>query len=161
LQCDPATVSRDVLIVFAAKYLFLVIPAIAFIYWLTAPSRTRKYLFFLGMAVGLISVIIGQAIAYFYFDPRPFVTGHFQPLIPHVADNGFPSDHTLLSAVIAATLTTVSVPMGIVLWVITAMVAIARVSAGLHHAIDVIGSICIAAVVTMIAQRRVRARLPQ
>jgi len=126
-----------------------------------APSRTRKYLFFLGMVVGLISVIVGQAIAYFYFDPRPFVTGHFQPLIPHVADNGFPSDHTLLSAVIAATLTTVSVPVGIILWVITGIVAVARVSAGLHHPIDVIGSICIAAVVTMAAQRGLRPRLRQ
>lgn len=151
--------SRDGLIVFAAKDLFLVIPAIASIYWLKAPSRTKKYLFFLGMAVALISVVVGQAIAHFYFDPRPFVIGHFKPLIPHVADNGFPSDHTLLSAVIAATLTTASVPVGVALWVITGFVAVARVSAGLHHAIDVIGSISIAAVVTIAAQRWLRARM--
>ena len=155
------TVSRDSLIVFGAKYLFLVIPALALVYWITVPAQTKKRLLFLGIVVAVISVAIGQVIAFFYFDPRPFVTGHFQPLIPHVADNGFPSDHTLLSAAIAATVTAVSIPMGVVLWVVTAFVALARVTAGLHRPIDVLGSICIAAVATLGARSLLRGRFGQ
>lgn len=151
----------NALIVFAAKYLFLAIPAAALIYWILAPAATRKYLILLGVIVGVASIVIGRLIAHVYFDPRPFVTGHFTPLIPHDPDNGFPSDHTLLSSAIAATVTACSRPVGIALWVITAIVAVARVTAGLHAPIDVIGSICIAGVIAAVAHVLLRRAFPQ
>lgn len=150
--------STGLLIVVGAEYLFLVVPAAALIYWISAPPAIKRYLIFFGFIVGVLSVIIGQVIAHFYFDPRPFVTGHFQPLIPHGADNGFPSDHTLLSSVIAATVTATNASLGIVLWVITAAVAVARVAAGLHRPVDVIGSGCIAAISAAIAWLLLRSR---
>ena len=150
----------NALIVFAAKYLFLAIPAAALIYWILVPTATKKYLILLGIIVGVASIVIGRLIAHFYFDPRPFVARHFTPLIPHDPDNGFPSDHTLLSSAIAATVTACSRPVGIALWVITAIVAVARVTAGLHAPIDVIGSICIAGVSAAVAHVILRRAFP-
>lgn len=135
----------DLLVVIAAKYLFLVIPAAAFIDWLRLPVRAKKYLLILGMIAGAIALALGRLIALFYFDPRPFVTGHFVPLIPHEPDNGFPSDHTLLGAAVAAGVTACNRRLGIALWIITALVAAARVGSGLHHPIDVAGSAALAA----------------
>ncbi len=79
-----------------------------------------------------------------YVDPRPFVVGHFIPLIPHVPDNGFPSDHTLLAAALAAIGMYWNKWLGLALWVIAIAIAIARVYVGLHHPIDVLGSIVFA-----------------
>lgn len=83
---------------------------------------------------------------YLYYDPRPFVVGHFTPLIAHVADNGFPSDHTLLAACLAALGTYWNRWLGSLLWIIAIVIAVARVYVGLHHPIDVLGSIGIALV---------------
>jgi undecaprenyl-diphosphatase len=146
----------DAMIVFAAKYLFLLILAAAFVYWLVAPLPTKKYLLILGIIVGAASLGAGRLIAHFYFDPRPFVAGHFTPLIPHEPDNGFPSDHTLLSSAVAATVTACNPALGIALWVVTLIVGVARVLSGLHHAIDVAGSIVIAAAAAAIAHAALR-----
>ena len=70
------------LIVIAAKCLALTIPAAALVYWIVAPSLTKKYLLLLGIIVGCISLLIGRLIAHFYFDPHPFVTGHFYAADP-------------------------------------------------------------------------------
>lgn len=144
------------LIVFAAKYLFLAILAAAFVYWIVAPLPTKKYLLILGIVVGAASLGAGRLIAHFYFDPRPFVSGHFTPLIPHEPDNGFPSDHTLLSSAVAATVTACNPALGIALWVVTLIVGVARVSSGLHHPIDVAGSILIAAAAAAVAHWALR-----
>ncbi len=147
------------LIVFAAKYLFIVIPAATLVYWVLAPPAAKKYLLLLGIVVGVASLAIGRLIARFYFDPRPFVTGHFIPLLPHEPDNGFPSDHTLLSSAIAASVTACSRSLGLALWAVTAIVGVARVLSGLHTPIDVIGSIGIASGTAVIAHSLLRRQL--
>lgn len=147
------------LIVIAAKYLFLAIPAAAFIDWILEPPRTKKYLLLLGIVVGCLSLAIGRLIAHFYFDPRPFVRGHFTPLIAHEPDNGFPSDHTLLSAAIAATVTVCNRRLGAVLWAITGVVGVARMLSGLHSPIDVLGSIVIASATAAAAHTFLRQRI--
>src|SRR5712692_2309897 len=146
----------DLLILVAAKYLFIAIPLLAFAYWLRSPLPTKKYLVVLGVLVGISALAVGRLIAHFYFDPRPFVTHHITPLIPHEPDNGFPSDHTLLSATIAAVVTTCSLPMGAGLWVLTAIVGIARIVAGLHTPLDVGGSVVIATALTIVAHALLR-----
>ncbi len=88
-----------------------------------------------------------------YFDPRPFVAGHFTPLLYHIPDNGFPSDHLLLVSVIAMIGTYWNKKLGAVLWILAVIIAIARVYVGVHHVIDVVGSMVIAIAVTMMVRR--------
>lgn len=148
----------DGLIVVAAQYLFLVIPIVAFVYWLRVPPAAKKYLVVLGLTVGLGALATGRLIAHFYFDARPFSRHHFTPLIAHEPDNGFPSDHTLLSSAIAATVTACSAPLGACLWIVTAVVGIARIRAGLHTPIDVGGSMVIAGGLAIVAHVLLRRR---
>jgi undecaprenyl-diphosphatase len=85
------------MLLFGTKYLYLFIIALAVIFFVLQPRKKQKDIVLLSILYLPLAYIVAQVIAYFYFDSRPFVIGHFQPLIPHVADNGFPSDHMLLS----------------------------------------------------------------
>jgi len=94
-----------------------------------------------------VSYIAAKLISRFYFDPRPFVVGNFTPLIPHTADNGFPSDHALLGAAIAFSIFHFNKKLGFLLLYLTALVGVARVMAGVHHATDIAGSVAIVLIV--------------
>lgn len=138
----------NALIIFGAKYL-IVAPVLVAIYFVfKAKPDIRKKLLFLA-AVALPSVYAtAKILSFLYSDPRPFVIGHFTPLIAHAADNGFPSDHTLLAASIAAIVTCYDRKLGIALWLIAIIIGACRIAAGIHHPIDVAVSIAIAATIT-------------
>jgi undecaprenyl-diphosphatase len=87
---------------------------------------------------------------------------HFRPLIPHEADNGFPSDHALLAAGIVA-----AVGFARLLWVLpfgllAGLVDWARVGVGVHHPIDVLGSdafVLLGVVVALVVAAAITARV--
>ncbi len=132
------------LIIFSAKYLYLVSAGI-FIWW-GARSIQRKEFIFLSIFVLPISYIISRIGSLLYYNPRPFISEHIIPLIHHVADNGFPSDHALLTGTLAAIVTVFDKRIGILLWILAIIVGGARVLAGIHHTVDIIGSYIIAIV---------------
>jgi undecaprenyl-diphosphatase len=111
----------------------------------------------IGLVTGLLALLLGRLVAAVYFDPRPFVSGHFTPLIPHEPDNGFPSDHTLLSSASAMTVFLRDRRIGTVLWLLAVVVGAGRIASGLHSPTDVIGSFTLAivagAIATLVARR--------
>lgn len=141
----------DTFIIFTAKYLYIVIGLIAAVYWLTLPNRQKIRV----LAFGLIAATVGYALVKLggmaFYDPRPFVTGHLAPLYPHAPDNGFPSDHTALTASIAVTIYFVSKKLGIGLMVLAVLVGVSRVMAHIHHPIDIIGSLIFALIGGVVA----------
>lgn len=133
----------DLLFIIGAKYLIVPPLLIAGGYVLLAPKEERKRIFTLGIVSSPIVLFVAFALNHVYDDPRPFIVGHFIPLIPHNPDNGFPSDHVLLASAVAALITVFHRWLGAVLWVIAVFVAISRVYVGVHHPVDVIASILI------------------
>ncbi|HRH25708.1 MAG TPA: phosphatase PAP2 family protein [Parcubacteria group bacterium] len=131
--------------IFGAKYLFFLSVIIAAIYFFK--SLDKRKLFKFGVIILPVSYIFGLVARTLYYNPRPFVTENFTPLIDHVADNGFPSDHTLFVASLAVWTTLFNKKLGLVLWCIALVVAISRVYVGVHHPVDVLGSIVISALV--------------
>jgi undecaprenyl-diphosphatase len=101
-----------------------------------------------GLACATVSYLIALLAGQLYFDPRPFVVGHFKPLIEHDTENGFPSDHVLLVATVAAVVTVFDKKIALLLCGFTIVIAIARVYVGVHHIIDVVTSMFIAGAVT-------------
>jgi undecaprenyl-diphosphatase len=96
-----------------------------------------------GAFIAIVSYIISRIAGALYFDPRPFVVGHFIPLIAHAADNGFPSDHVLLTGALAMIVWFYNKKLSIVLWVLALLIGWARVYVGIHHTADIVGSIVI------------------
>ena len=137
----------DALIIFSAKYLVYVGALFAAVIAVLLPRAKQKALALYGVIALPATYVVAKVLALMYYDPRPFVVGHFIPLIPHAADNGFPSDHTLLLAAIASVLYPYSKKASWTLWIITLAVGFSRVAAGIHHSIDIIGAIVIALVV--------------
>jgi undecaprenyl-diphosphatase len=109
--------------------------------WLLADRPTKVSMAVAGAitlaVVGILLVVSGAA----WFDPRPFVVDGRPPLVPHGPDNGFPSDHTTMSAAIAGVIIAYRRRIGIVLLVGALLVGASRVLVHVHHVPDVIGGL--------------------
>ena len=130
--------------IFAAKYLFVLPVLMLGGYFFLQPRQEQKNMMLFAIPAALLAYVLALIAGHLYFDPRPFVVGHFTPLVPHAADNGFPSDHTLLASALAAIGMYWNRRLGLSLWIIAAIIAVARVYVGVHHTIDVVGSMLIA-----------------
>lgn len=138
----------DIFFIFGAKYLYIATVGVAFVYFLKQTRARKEQIVILG-AIALPSIYVAaKIISLFYYSTLPFVEGNFAPLIPHEVDNGFPSDHTLLGAAISSVIYFFNKKVSAVLWVLTLVVGASRVYAGVHHPIDVAGSIIIAIALT-------------
>lgn len=130
----------DTFFEFIAQY-GIALPAIILgAYFFLQPRASWVRLALFAIPAGLLTYGLGLLGNHLYFDPRPFVVGHFTPLLPHAPDNGFPSDHALLVSAFAAVGMFWNKWLGIALWAIAILVAAARVYVGLHHPIDVVAS---------------------
>lgn len=147
------------LTILEAKYLYLVIIGVAVLFVLFQPKKVKKdFLLYALITLPVVFVFLKLA-SLFYYDPRPFVTGNFTPFIPHAPDNGFPSDHTILSATIASLLYPFNKSMSIVLWLLTLLVSMSRVLTGVHHWIDVLASMGMAIVASVFSYYFIFSRL--
>ncbi len=128
----------DTVVIFSAKYLYILSIGI-FIWYGVKSIQHRKFISF-SLFVLSLSYIFSRIAGFFYYNPRPFVNEHIVPLIHHIADNGFPSDHALLAGTLAAIVTVFDKRYGAILWILAIIIGISRVFVGVHHIIDIIGS---------------------
>lgn len=134
----------DTFFEFIAQYGIALPIIILGVYFFLQPRTSWVRLALFAIPAGLLTYALGFLANHMYFDPRPFVVGHFTPLLPHAPDNGFPSDHTLLVSAFAAVGMFWNKWLGIALWAIAILVAAARVYVGLHHPLDVVASVVFA-----------------
>ena len=131
------------LILFCAQYLYLVIVLTALVSFVFLDKSKRINTVKLTALALPLSYIFAKVAAFLFYNPRPFVVEHIQPLIHHAADNGFPSDHTLLTMTIAAIVFAFNRKLGIFLGILAIIVGVARVVAHVHHPTDILGGIVI------------------
>ena len=117
----------------------LVVALLALGVWVTVP-RPEKVAMAVEMVVGLVAVaILVRMAGAVHTDPRPFVQdSSLRPWFSHPADNGFPSDHTAVGTVTSLVVLRHRRTAGLVLLVLTALVAASRVIAHVHHVQDVV-----------------------
>lgn len=138
-------------IVVVASY-FIAIPLSVVLYeFFCLDWHHRRQLGLLLVTGGLISLLLAKGGSVLVHDPRPFMAGHFMPLIVSTRDNGFPSDHTLLAAFIGYAMLNRSRWLGGILLAVAAAVGTARVAAGVHHLQDILGSFVIAGIGYLLA----------
>lgn len=148
----------NILIIFGAKYLYLVSILIVGYYFFKQPKVTKKRIIILGIISLPIAYTVAKIAGLFYYDTRPFAVFDFTPLISHSDDNGFPSDHTLFLSAVASLIYHFNKKIGILLWVIALMVGFARVFAGVHHLVDIFGSVAIVILVSVLVNRLLKNR---
>jgi len=126
---------------FCAKYLFVLVVLIVIFVWLRVGKKLRLKMAAVVVLAGILAVVASRVAGKLYYDPRPFVSNpSLKPLIPHGPDNGFPSDHALLTMTLTAALYFYSRRWAAAALAVTAIVGIARVLAHIHSPIDIIGA---------------------
>lgn len=95
-----------------------------------------------------VALPLGYALArlagLFFAHQQPFAEQGFEPLIPHAIDNSFPSDHVLIGGVFASVAFLADRRVGLLLWVLTLLVGLCRMLAGLHYGVDIMAAAVLA-----------------
>jgi undecaprenyl-diphosphatase len=132
------------LIILCAKDLIYLTILLAVIFLLVLPNKKKKNFIIFGVITGAVAYLLAKIGGAIFYNARPFVSEHVIPLIQHAANNGFPSDHTLIASAIAVTIFMVSKKWGVGFMILAIIIGSARVMAHVHHPIDIIGSIIFA-----------------
>lgn len=139
------SVMHELVIVFAKYVVGIPVLVLALVFFKLTKRRRLELAVFLAASV-VITVLLAKIAASAHQDPRPFVRDGVKPYFAHGRDNGFPSDHTTYSAVIAFVIMRYYRWLGITLAVVSLAIGSARVIAGIHHGQDIIAGFLIAAV---------------
>ena len=124
---------------------FVLAPLLVGFVFMSLPSA-RRLLLIRGAIALVLAVALAKSGGALYDEPRPFVVQHVAPLVPHEADNGFPSDHTLVCAVCAFLILPFSPALAELAGVIALTVGITRVMALIHSPLDIAASFAFAAI---------------
>ena len=124
-------------IIFCAAYLYLVVIIGFGMAWINTIKNRKIQFIVMTIVAGIIAYILSLIASRLYFDPRPFVIEHVKPLIAHAADNGFPSDHALLTMTLTATTYFFNKRVALGMLSLSIIIGIARVLAKIHSPIDI------------------------
>ncbi len=150
----------NVLTIICAKYLFVInLLLVAWVWW-HITNQERRTLVLRAVIVGLVAIVLARAGGALYNEPRPFVAHHFAPLIPHEADNGFPSDHTLLVFACFFLIVPFEKRAAGPAALVAVTVGLARVACGLHSWLDIVTSIVMGATAGYLACLIIREKVP-
>ncbi len=141
----------DSLIRLVGQYFFLISVVIVAIYWLRAKLSVKYSLGWQLVAGGAVALALDLIGGKLYYHTRPFVSEHIVPIIAHAADNGFPSDHAMLTSFLAFTMFLYSRRTAAVLLVNALLVSWARVAAHIHSPLDIAGGFVFAAIGVAVA----------
>ncbi len=132
------------IIIFCAQYLIVLVVLGCALAWWRVGMPTKKQFAVAVVLAALIAFIVSRIASHIYFDQRPFVSEHVKPLIPHGRDNGFPSDHALLTMTLTAATYFFHKKIAAVMLAMTIAVGVARVLAKVHSPLDIAGAWIIA-----------------
>ena len=138
------------LIIFSAQYMYLVVIVIGISAVISSTKLIQRNYIKLIFGSFPLAYIMSKILSVIIIDPRPYLVEHIQPLIHASTDNGFPSDHTLLTMAIASVIFIYHKKMGIFLGALSVCIGMARVLSYVHHPLDIIGSIVISITSTFI-----------
>ncbi len=138
-----------------AGYVLIVVLVILFIFKSTRLSRFM-------VLVALISAVVSRGIIttiirFFYHHPRPFDVLTVKQLIPE-NDYSFPSGHAAFYFALSMGVCLYNKKLGAAFFVISALMGIARIFAGVHWPADILGGVLIgivSAIAVNLALRRI------
>lgn len=146
-RCGSIGDMHELVIIFAKYVIVVPVLALAFVFFRLSQRRRLEMAAFLAVSV-VFTLLLAKVGAALHQDPRPFVRDGVTPYFGHSRDNGFPSDHTTYSALIAFVALRYNRWLGVSLAAVSVLVGTARVVAGVHHGQDIVGGFLIAAIGT-------------
>ncbi len=134
----------DGFFIFCAEYLpYLLMILFLFLVFNEDGTRRRWYLFLEAiMAIILSRGLITEIIRFFYYNPRPFEALGFTSLIPE-SGASFPSGHAAWFFALAMVIFFRNKKWGSFFFVCALIMGFARIYAGVHWPLDVLGGIVV------------------
>ncbi|MFM7535495.1 MAG: phosphatase PAP2 family protein [Acidimicrobiales bacterium] len=115
--------------------------------------RRRRAMVQVAICLGVESLLVNQGLKRLFRRARPTHDGKRPHHVRTPSTSSFPSGHAT-SAVVAASLLSVTVPKGrAVWWPLAAVIAASRVHVRIHHASDVAGGVVVGAALAAAARR--------
>lgn len=141
----------DTIAILAAKYMLLIF-VIALIYVWIKKGNENKDIALYSVYAAILGLIINYVIGLLYYHPRPFMLHAGTLLFPYSADSSFPSDHTtiMLSIALMMIYFKETRKIGVLLAILGLIGGLSRVFAGVHFPLDIIGSVGISIIVSLI-----------
>lgn len=138
----------DAVVVFCAKYLVIItgVAALAAV-GLTLWRRQWRAVVMVSCNL-LVTILILGIVSHVFFEQRPFTTHQLVQLIPHTADNSFPSDHATGAMALALSVLVFTRYrwLGWILVGCAVVIGLARIVAGVHYPGDIGGGFAVALV---------------
>lgn len=127
----------DAVAVFFARYIgyILVLAALLFLlknfkkYW---PMAAKVF-----VAAVLSRLVITELIRFFWERPRPFVENNINLILSHDATGSFPSGHAAFYFAIAAVVYFYNKKLGVLFFIASFLMGVARVFSGVHWPSDI------------------------
>jgi undecaprenyl-diphosphatase len=132
----------DWVIVFFAEYVpYLMVAAFLIVLIFQKSKFIQKSQFGLSAAIAAIfsQYAIVSGIRFFYHHPRPFIAIENANKLFAETGYSFPSAHATLFFALSAVIYRENKAVGIIFFVLSALMGMARVSAGVHYPFDILG----------------------
>lgn len=137
----------DKLMVYMSQYGLELFAFCLVMIWIAGNGDTKRSVLYAGLT-GILALFVNFLIGHIYYEPRPFVTHSVNLLFSHAADASFPSDHTTgafaLAIMIFLLRNRESEAWGYCMLLLAVVMGISRVYVGHHYPGDVLGSIAVA-----------------
>ena len=136
--------SIDIIAVFMAQYMPVVIILVLAYLWIKNGNKYRNIILY-GIYASIIGLAINLIIGLIYFHPRPFMIQMGTQLFQYPSETSFPSDHTTFMISIALMLIYFKETrmVGIGLFILGLTGGLARVFSGVHFPFDILGAIVV------------------
>lgn len=144
----------DILMIFATNYLIYLLFLLIFILAFTGGIKEKKALILAVLSIP-IAILLIKIIHIFFYEPRPFVTFQFSPLVDESANASFPSRHTTLATILAFAYIYFKSKWASLLLFLATWIAISRIYVGVHYPLDILGGF-ITAIISLVLALQVK-----
>lgn len=131
--------------IIVAKY-GIIVPVVGYLYLAYSLRSNLKQLVVFTLISAILTALLVKIATILHSDPRPFVSDGVKPYFVGSTDNGFPSDHTVFSSLIAFIVIRYHRNLGLALLAASILIGAARVVSGVHHTQDIVAGVLIAGI---------------
>lgn len=135
-----------------AVYLLYALPIFFILLWFFG-DETQKEIVLKSIFVIVISLCVGQFISMLFPHPRPFMIGVGRTLLYHALNASFPSHHMIFfSAALISNFLAKNYKLSMIFFVLSLLVAWARIYLDVHFPFDMIGAFLISLCVALLLE---------